>query len=883
MIDAGEILRVDESPPEPSADAMSRPFLSYRLPAVVTVAAALLLNLAVAASAAPTDELADPLPTAFAPPAWLPNFGAAPSAAPAPLAYTPTVWYSSYFAGSNGETLIKAIKVSAAGEIYIAGTTTSNNLPTTPGMGQNPSGGGSDGFIAKFAPDMRTPIYVQYVGSPLYDEINAIALDAAGNAYLAGYVYSSLSLRKGDALIAKVVYSGGSVTLGSDLIGGPNTGVDYAGDDEATDIGIQSTGTIVLAGSTTSTNFPGASGTLGGTSDGFIVLYDANLQRIRSRYVNLWTSDQIRAVDIGTDNFITVAGTTDAGSITGVHAWAVRLNPAATSIVWNRHYAGNQDDEANDVRVAGGQTYIVGRTNSTDYAVGAPIQPNLVGVNDGFLMRVSSADGLPDYSTYVGGPGLQRVRSVDVAENGDVLLCGITQPNADNDTTQVFLLRLNAPNLNSLDYSTQFGDPADADGIDTFLGRGDFLAMTRAPNKAIYVAGITAGSAFQPIAGVPYQSSKPNVFNAGFYMQVTNDDDFGGRFRLNTAAASVDEAAGTVTLTVERILSTINTETVQFATANGTATAPEDYTARSQTLTFPAGMTSQPITIPIINDGLDEDPETFTVTLSNPGGGATLGTLNTATVTITDNDNPPTLNLNPCSVNEGNSGGPVNCRFIARLTAVSGKDITFRTSTANGTGNAATAPSDYTAHTNITRTIFRGTQEIPIDVPVIADTTIEPDENFRLGFDQLVNANAGTATATGTIVNDDSAPSTNNSVFVSQSVPSLMYTGQTYPVTITLRNTGTTTWATANYRLGSQNPQNNTTWDADGRIALPSSVAPNATVTFSFNVVAPPTGGSYNFQWRMLQDSATWFGATTTNVAVIVVADRVFAGNFSAP
>ena len=108
----------------------------------------------------------------------------------------------------------------------------------------------------------------------------------------------------------------------------------------------------------------------------------------------------------------------------------------------------------------------------------------------------------------------------------------------------------------------------------------------------------------------------------------------------------------------------------------------------------------------------------------------------------------------------------------------------------------------------------------------------------------------------------------NDAAFVSQSVPSVMVPGQTYPVTVTMQNTGNTTWsATSLYRLGSQNPQDNATWGLL-RVELPNSVAPGASVTFSFNVTAPSTPGPYNFQWRMVQDNVEWFGAYSTNVAV---------------
>ncbi|WP_407354672.1 RHS repeat-associated core domain-containing protein [Luteimonas sp. R10] len=110
---------------------------------------------------------------------------------------------------------------------------------------------------------------------------------------------------------------------------------------------------------------------------------------------------------------------------------------------------------------------------------------------------------------------------------------------------------------------------------------------------------------------------------------------------------------------------------------------------------------------------------------------------------------------------------------------------------------------------------------------------------------------------------------TDNAQFASQVVPSPMLRGQSYGVTVRMKNTGDTTWpASSNYRLGSRNPSNNTTWGTN-RIPLASSVAPGGTATFSFNVTAPSTAGSYDFRWRMV-NGGTWFGAESANVAVSV-------------
>ena len=110
---------------------------------------------------------------------------------------------------------------------------------------------------------------------------------------------------------------------------------------------------------------------------------------------------------------------------------------------------------------------------------------------------------------------------------------------------------------------------------------------------------------------------------------------------------------------------------------------------------------------------------------------------------------------------------------------------------------------------------------------------------------------------------------TNNAQFVSQSVPTSMTAGQVAPVTVTMQNTGTTTWAAGTYVLRSVNPQGNSTWGLS-QVSLASSVAPGASVTLSFNATAPGTAGSYNFQWSMYQTGVGYFGASSTNVVVNV-------------
>lgn len=113
---------------------------------------------------------------------------------------------------------------------------------------------------------------------------------------------------------------------------------------------------------------------------------------------------------------------------------------------------------------------------------------------------------------------------------------------------------------------------------------------------------------------------------------------------------------------------------------------------------------------------------------------------------------------------------------------------------------------------------------------------------------------------------------TDGAAFVTQSVPSAMVAGRSYTVSVTMQNTGTTTWTAAqSYGLGSTTPLNNTTWGMS-RAALAGTdrVAPGQRKTFSWAVQAPATPGTYVFQWRMVRGSSTWFGSSSTYVAVRV-------------
>ena len=112
----------------------------------------------------------------------------------------------------------------------------------------------------------------------------------------------------------------------------------------------------------------------------------------------------------------------------------------------------------------------------------------------------------------------------------------------------------------------------------------------------------------------------------------------------------------------------------------------------------------------------------------------------------------------------------------------------------------------------------------------------------------------------------------NNSQFISQSAPSMLDENEAFSVSIVFKNTGSTTWTSAtNYKLGTQNPQDNTFWGIGTRIALPHDVEPGEEVTFSANLITPENGGG--LQWQMVQDGVAWFGEKSDIHYINIISD----------
>ncbi|MCW9680686.1 peptidylprolyl isomerase [Dolichospermum planctonicum UHCC 0167] len=179
----------------------------------------------------------------------------------------------------------------------------------------------------------------------------------------------------------------------------------------------------------------------------------------------------------------------------------------------------------------------------------------------------------------------------------------------------------------------------------TRIGTGNFTATS---GTITFAAGAsTATLTIDPTADTVVESNETVAltlatgtgYTIGTTTAVTgtivNDDVPVINLSANQTIVEGNSNLQNVTYTVTLSRSDTRVITVNYATANGTATAGSDYTSRTGTLTFNSGVTSQSINIPILNDSINEANETFTLTLTSPTN-ANLGTRTSVTTTISD-------------------------------------------------------------------------------------------------------------------------------------------------------------------------------------------------------------------------------------------------------
>lgn len=255
--------------------------------------------------------------------------------------------------GGNGRDTGRNVALDSSGNLYLTGWTTANDFPTTPGVVQTGSGGGTDGWVAKLNADATTILFSTYLGGSGYDVLEGLVVDSSDNVIVSGRSESSadypLSLAvqstfgggDGDGVISKLNPTG-TAFLFSTYFGGN-------GDDFAWGLKIDADDRIYFTGYTSSTNFPTVNAidaTLGGDLDSYVSQLSADGQTIE---------------------FSTYLG------------------------------GSGSDNSSNGLHVVGpGEMVVVRGTDSTDFFVTPDaFQSTNVGLGDAFITRLSTPIEIP--------------------------------------------------------------------------------------------------------------------------------------------------------------------------------------------------------------------------------------------------------------------------------------------------------------------------------------------------------------------------------------------------------------------------------------------------------------------------------------------------------
>jgi len=259
----------------------------------------------------------------------------------------------------------------------------------------------------------------------------------------------------------------------------------------------------------------------------------------------------------------------------------------------------------------------------------------------------ATGGGMLTYLDVAAGAGLFELSAptYSVAENGGTLTVTVNRVGGSAGAA-------------SVNYATVDGTATTTtiDGFDYTAASGTliFPDSDATPDTATFNVAITNDIAYE--GDETFTVSLSNATGgaklgtpSSATVTITDDDAAPGTLQLSAATYSVAENGGTLTVTVNRVGDSAGVASVNYATADGTATAASDYTALPATvLSFVEGETTKTFDVTILNDLTYEGNETFTVALSSATG-ATLGTPSSAAVTITEDD---LLNVAPIATDD---------------------------------------------------------------------------------------------------------------------------------------------------------------------------------------------------------------------------------------
>ena len=355
--------------------------------------------------------------------------------------------------GGAGDDLGYGVAVDGAGNAYVTGRTNSDQatFPVTEGPDLT-FNGDDDTFVAKVNPAGTTLVYAGYIGGASRDWGLGIALDGAGNAYVAGYTRSdqaTFPVIGGPDLTSNGYYDAFVVKVnsaGTDLVYGGYIG--GAGTDAAYSVAVDGDDNAYVTGSTWSdqTTFPVAGGpdlTYNGGDDTFVAKVNpVGTALLYVGYIGGASQDYGYgiAVDGAGNAYVTgstwsdqttfpVLGGPDLTFNSGPDAFVAKVNPAGIALVYAGYIGGASFDGGYGVAVdSTGNAYVTGKTSSTDATFPVFGGPDLTfnGYYDAFVAKVNPAGTDLVYAGYIGGANDDKGYGVAVDGAGNAYITGHT-------------------------------------------------------------------------------------------------------------------------------------------------------------------------------------------------------------------------------------------------------------------------------------------------------------------------------------------------------------------------------------------------------------------------------------------------------------------------
>jgi hypothetical protein len=363
-----------------------------------------------------------------------------PAAAPVAAQAAPVLTYSSYVGGAGDDTA-NAVALDAQGNIYLAGTTYSQPFPGTSGERRD-----TNAFVTKLDATGTKVMYSTLIGGTDDEEGLALAVDAAGNAWVTGYTQSNdLPLKR--SIVS--TYRGDNDTFVTKLDPNGNlllqTYLGEGGSDQANGIALDSQGNAYLAGST-AWDFGPAVMVKKIKADGSAQLYQAFFGYAARGFAKGSSANDL-AVDSEGNAYLVGKTNTGAFDTDGFQkqcagfdnpiddcpsddGFVVVLNAAGNAIIGGTILGGLASDEATAVALdSKRQVYVTGTTFSNNFPTKNAWQGEKQGADnfaDGFLVKLGPDATTLTYGTYYGGEGYDEAHEVAVDSAGQAYLTGQT-------------------------------------------------------------------------------------------------------------------------------------------------------------------------------------------------------------------------------------------------------------------------------------------------------------------------------------------------------------------------------------------------------------------------------------------------------------------------